>query len=123
MAKCMNTELIVYGRLPLMVTEQCIISRCAGKCNCHVPNQLSDRMGSAFPVVREYDHRNVIYNAHKLFMADRKDDIYSAGLWGQRLVFTTESDRECIEIAKCYNGQGSYSPTVLTRGLYYRGVD
>ena len=123
MAKCMNTELIVYGRLPLMVTEQCIISRSAGKCNCHVPNQLSDRKGSVFPVVREYDHRNVIYNAHKLFMADKKDDIYSAGLWGQRLVFTTESDRECVEIAKCYRGLVSYSPNVLTRGLYYRGVD
>lgn len=123
LSKRVNTELIVYGRLPLMVTEQCIISRSSGRCNCHNPNQLSDRMGSVFPVVREYEHRNVIYNAHKLFMADKKDDIYSAGLWGQRLLFSTESARECLEVAKCYKGMGEFRPNVLTRGLYYRGVD
>ncbi len=123
LSKRVNTELIVYGRLPLMVTEQCIISRNAGRCNCQNPNQLSDRMGSVFPVVREYEHRNVIYNAHKLFMADKRDDIYSAGLWGQRLLFSTESARECLEIAKCYKGLGDFRPNVLTRGLYYRGVD
>ena len=123
MQKSINTELIVYGRLPLMVSEQCVISRASGKCNCQNPAQLSDRMGSIFPVVREYDHRNVIYNAHKLFMADKLDDLYSAGLWGLRLMFSTESPRECVEVAKCYKGLGEYKPNVLTRGLYYRGVD
>ena len=121
--KCMNTELIVYGRLPLMVTEQCIISRSAGKCSCEVPNQLSDRTGSVFPVVREFEHRNVIYNAHKLFMADKRSEICGAGLWGQRLMFTTESARECVMIAKSYRGDGDYRPNQLTRGLYGRGVE
>lgn len=123
MAKSINTELIVYGRLPLMVSDQCIISRSSGQCNCQNPAQLSDRMGMIFPVVREYDHRNVIYNARKLFLADKKDDIYGANLWGMRLMFTTESARECVEVAKCYAGTGEYKPNVLTRGLYYRGVD
>lgn len=123
LAKTVNTELIVYGRLPLMVTEQCIISRASGSCTCANPAQLSDRMGSVFPVVREFEHRNVIYNAHKLFMADKKDDIYSSGVWGARLMFTTESARECVEVARCYRGEGEYRPGVLTRGLYYRGVD
>jgi len=123
MAKCVPTELIVYGRLPVMVSDQCIISHSFGKCSCQTPAQLSDRMGSVFPVVREYDHRNVIYNAHKLFLADKRDDLYSAGLWGLRLMFSTESARECAEVAKCYAGTGDYKPNVLTRGLYYRGVD
>lgn len=123
MAKSMDTELIAYGRLPLMVTEQCIISRASGQCTCQNPGQLSDRMGSVFPVMREYEHRNVIFNAHRLFLADKLDDLYSAGLWGLRLMFTTESARECVEIAKCYKGRGEYTPSVLTRGLYYRGVD
>ena len=123
MAKSMDTELIAYGRLPLMVTEQCIISRASGQCTCQNPGQLSDRMGSVFPVMREYEHRNVIFNAHRLFLADKLDDLYSAGLWGLRLMFTTESARECVEIAKCYKGMGGYTPSVLTRGLYYRGVD
>jgi len=123
LAKRVPTELIVYGRLPLMVSEQCIISRSAGRCNCNNPNALSDRMGSVFPVVREYNHRNVIYNAHKLFLADKQEDISAAGLWGQRLLFSTESARECLEIAKCYKGESEFRPNVLTRGLYYRGVD
>lgn len=123
MQKCIDTELIVYGRLPLMVSDQCVVSHAYGKCCCNSGIMLSDRKGSMFPVLREYEHRNAIYNAHKLFMADKKEDLYSAGLWGLRLLFTTESAREVTEIAKCYKGVGSYKPNVLTRGLYYRGVD
>ena len=78
---------------------------------------------AAFPVVKEYGCRNVIYNAHKLYLADKKDDLYSAGLWGLRMLFTTESPRECVEVAKGYLGLSDYKPNVLTRGLYYRGVD
>ena len=123
LAKCVDTELIVYGRLPLMVSDQCIISRSEGKCNCRNPAELYDRMGSVFPVVREFEHRNVIYNSKKLHMADKRDEIKAAGLWGIRLMFTTEGARECVEIAKCYAGTGSYVPNDFTRGLYYRGVE
>ncbi len=123
MQKSLDTEMIVYGRLPLMVSDQCIIKESAGRCACQTPGQLEDRMGSVFQVVREYGCRNVIYNAHKLYLADKKEDLFSAGLWGLRLLFTTESARECVEVAKGYLGLSNYKPNVLTRGLYYRGVD
>ena len=123
MAKPIDTELIIYGRLPLMVSDQCIIRQSAGRCNCQTPGQLSDRMGSVFPVVREFGCRNVIYNAHKLYLADKRDDLYALGLWGLRMLFTTESPRECVEVAKGYLSLTDYKPNVLTRGLYYRGVD
>lgn len=123
MAKCVPTELIAYGRLPLMVSDQCVISHSLGACNCQSPAQLSDRMGSTFPVVREYEHRNVIYNSRKLFMADKNDELCGVGLWGIRLMFTTEGARECVQVAKRYKGEGDYQPNDLTRGLYYRGVD
>ena len=123
MAKPLDTELIVYGRLPLMVSDQCIIRESAGRCACQTPGQLSDRMGSIFPVVKEYGCRNVIYNAHKLYLADKMPDLFSAGLWGLRMMFTTESPRECAEVVKGYLGLSDYKPNVLTRGLYYRGVD
>ena len=123
MAKPIDTELIIYGRLPLMVSDQCIIRQSAGRCNCQTPGQLSDRMGSVFPVVKEFGCRNVIYNAHKLYLADKRDDLYALGLWGLRMLFTTESPRECVEVAKGYLGLTDYKPNVLTRGLYYRGVD
>ena len=123
MAKPVDTELIIYGRLPLMVSDQCIIRQSAGRCNCQTPGQLSDRMGSVFPVVKEFGCRNVIYNAHKLYLADKRDDLYALGLWGLRMLFTTESPRECVEVANGYLGLTDYKPNVLTRGIYYRGVD
>ena len=123
MAKCVPTELIAYGRLPLMVSDQCVISHSLGACNCQSPAQLSDRMGSTFPIVREYEHRNVIYNSRKLFMADKNDELCGVGLWGIRLMFTTEGARECVQVAKRYKGEGDYQPNDLPRGLYYRGVD
>ena len=115
--------MIIYGRLPAMVSDQCIIKNSAGRCSCQTPGQLSDRMGSVFPVVREFGCRNVIYNAHKLFLADKRRDYETAGLWGVRMMFTTESPRECVEVAKSYLGLSDYRPNGLTRGLYYRGVE
>ena len=123
MIKSLDTELIIYGRIPLMVSDQCIIRHSAGRCNCQTPGQMADRMGSVFPVVKEFGCRNVIYNAHKLYLADKAEDVYAAGAWGLRMMFTTEGMRECVEVAKGYMGLSDYKPNVLTRGLYYRGVD
>ena len=123
MKKPVNTEMIVYGRLPCMVTEQCIIKNSAGRCACQTPGQMADRMGSVFPVVREFGCRNVIYNAHKLFLADKREDYLKTGVWGTRLMFTTEAPHECVEVAKSYAGLSEYRPNGLTRGLYYRGVE
>ena len=123
MIKPLDTELIIYGRIPLMVSDQCIIRHSAGRCNCQTPGQMADRMGSVFPVVKEFGCRNVIYNAHKLYLADKAEDVYAAGAWGLRMMFTTEGMRECVEVAKGYMGLSYYKPNVLTRGLYYRGVD
>ncbi len=123
MAKPIDTEAIVYGRLPVMVSDQCVIKNSSGHCTCQTPAQMADRMGSVFPVVKEFGCRNVIYNAHKLYLADKKDDLYTAGLWAVRLMFTTESPRECIEVARGHLGLSDYRPNVLTRGLYYRGVE
>ena len=123
MIKPLDTELIIYGRIPLMVSDQCIIRHSAGRCNCQTPGQMADRMGSVFPVVKEFGCRNVIYNAHKLYLADKAEDVYAAGAWGLRMMFTTEGMRECVEVAKGYMGLSDYKPNVHTRGLYYRGVD
>lgn len=123
LSKPLDTEIIVYGRLPVMVSDQCVIRQSAGRCNCQTPGQLADRMGSVFPVVKEFGCRNVIYNAHKLYLADKAEDLNATGVWGMRMMFTTESPRECVDVAKGYMGLSDYQPNLLTRGLYYRGVD
>ncbi len=121
--KPLDTELLAYGRLPLMVTDQCVIKNSAGQCSCQSPTALSDRMGQVFPVIKEFGCRNVILNAHKLFLADRMRDIEACGLWGYRLYFTNEGAEECVRIADSYAGETDYSPNGVTRGLYYRGVE
>ena len=124
LVKPLDTELIVYGRLPAMVTAQCIIKTGDGSCTCEKgPASLSDRMGGVFPVVREFGCRNVILNTHKLYLADKPEDLASCGLWAGRLLFTTESARECALVANAYLGRNDYRPNGLTRGLYYRGVE
>ncbi|MGI6013581.1 MAG: DUF3656 domain-containing U32 family peptidase [Oscillospiraceae bacterium] len=121
--KPLDTELIVYGRLPLMVSDQCVIQNTYGKCMCDKNIMLSDRKGSRLPVVREFGCRNVILNAHRLYLADKHTAYEHMGLWGVRLMFTTESPHECEDIAESYLGFSSYKPNDATRGLYYRGVE
>ncbi|MBR0039905.1 MAG: U32 family peptidase [Oscillospiraceae bacterium] len=121
--KVLDLEIITYGRLPLMVSDQCVIRHSAGRCACAAPAQMADRTGNVFHVVKDFGCRNVILNAHKLYLADRGADLEAAGVWGSRLMFTTESARECVEVAKGCLGLSDYRPNVLTRGLYYRGVD
>ena len=57
------------------------------------------------------------------FLADKMEDLFGCGLWGMRMMFTTENPRECEEVARCYQGESDYTPNMMTRGLYYRGVE
>ena len=122
-SKSLDTELITYGRLPLMIVENCIIRNRTGSCNCQNTNILTDRKGARFPVVRAPGCRNELLNSQKLFLADKAADYRRIGLWGQRLMFTTENPRECVQVAQRYLEQGNWSPNEYTRGLYYRDVE
>lgn len=122
-SKAIDSELIVYGRLPLMLTENCIIKSSMGVCTCDNFSGLKDRQGAAFPVVPEYKCRNVVLNSKKLFLADKKEETAALGLWGERLMFTTENAVECVAVMKRYLEQGDYEPGIYTRGLYFRGVE
>lgn len=123
LSKCIDVELITYGRLPLMITENCIIKNRTGRCNCQNVNILTDRKGAQFPVVKAPGHRNEILNSQKLFLADKGADYQTLGLWAQRLMFTTENPRECVQVAERYLDRGDWTPNEYTRGLYYRGVE
>ena len=123
LSKALDTELIVYGRLPLMLTENCIIHNRSGQHTCTSVNQLTDRKGERFPVVKAFGCRNEILNSKKLFLADKRSDWQSLGLWAVRLQFTTENARECVQVLERYLGQNKYQPNEYTRGLYYRDVE
>ncbi|MBE6957255.1 MAG: U32 family peptidase [Ruminococcaceae bacterium] len=123
MSKAIDTEILVYGRLPLMITENCIVHNHSGQHTCSNINQLTDRKGERFPVVKAYGCRNEILNAKKLFLADKQGDWAKLGLWAGRLYFTTENAMECVQVMERYMGQGRFEPNEFTRGLYYRIVE
>ena len=124
-SKSLDTELITYGRLPLMIMENCIIQNRTGGCKqgCQGTNILTDRKGAKFPVVKAPGCRNELLNSQKLFLADKAADYRRIGLWAQRLLFTTETPDECVQVTRRYLEQGSWSPNEYTRGLYYRDVE
>ena len=123
LSKPIDTELIVYGRLPLMISETCIAKNSTGACTCDSFSGLEDGNGALFPVVPEFGCRNILLNSKKLFMADKRRSTASLGLWAERLMFTTENAIECAAVMKRYLGLSSYTPSGYTRGLYYKGVD
>ncbi len=122
-SKSMDTEIFAYGRLPLMITENCMIRNTSGVCNCDNFTGITDKMGANFPVMREFGCRNVVLNSQKLFMADKMKDLEKLGIRALRLSFTTENSRECLSVFKRYMGLTDFAPSGVTRGLYYRGVE
>ncbi len=121
--KPLPVELLVYGRLPLMITENCLISWKNSKCNCGNPVELVDRKGERFPLLRDGDTcRTVVYNGKKLWLLDELKSLQSMGLWALRLVFTDERPAQVDKILSDYARGGDFDGASATRGLYFRGV-
>ena len=124
--KYLPCEGIVYGRLPLMVTENCMTGN-AGNCRgdkrlCDGENYLTDRTGARFPLLGQYGCRCEIENSRTLFLAD-KLEWRNCSLTYARLRFTTESPAQCDAALRRYLGEGEWMPEEFTRGLFYRGVE
>ncbi len=108
-ARYVPSRLIVYGRIPLMIVEKCVLSElypcgyAAGGAPCKAcktgTGKLTDRTGAAFPVLREFEHRNVIYNSLPTYMADKADTLPETA---SHFIFTTESADEVKIIINAY---------------------
>ena len=125
LSKPVPMEMIAYGRLPLMITENCIIHSRTGTCTCGSSRTgLVDRAGSRFPVLRDGDTcRSVIYNSRKLYWGDKLSELTGLGLWALRLSFTTENDQQVNAVLQSHLRGEGFDPGVSTRGLYIRGVE
>ena len=113
LAKCLPAEAIVYGRLPLMITEHDLT---AGGVTA-----LRDRTGAEFPLLSAFGRRTEILNSRPLWLADRSD-WQRLGLRYARLRFTTETPADCVRVFRDYL-TGAAPEGVFTRGLYERGVE
>ena len=121
------TEVIAYGRLPVMVMENCVI-KSQGFCSKQGGNfALIDRMSERFPIICE-NCKNILLNSVPLYMADKMDDLLSLDVDVLRLKFTTENFDETKKVihAYCDALSGKIPSSVferITRGHFYRGVE
>lgn len=98
-----RTEQVAFGRIPLMVTANCVSKT---KASC-APGErtrlfyLKDRYRKDFPVqtVCEFCY-NLIYNAVPLSLHEKVQNSDYAGAW--RLSFTVESKKETTEILRFF---------------------
>ncbi len=126
LSKAVSAELIAYGRLPLMLTENCLIRGRTGECTCQTETsvKLTDKTGADFPIIKDGDScRSVLLNGKKLSWLDRQEDLNKLGLWALRLYFTTENSREVDRVLGDYLNPQPFDPGSCTRGLYLRGVE
>ncbi len=94
---------IVYGKVPLMLLERCVIKDSVGCAKCR-DNAFSikDRTGAEFTVVREFDHRNTVYNSVPIYMADRRRSLLEMSSDDEHFIFSDEAPAECRRIVAAY---------------------
>ena len=107
---------IVYGRIPLMTLEKCVIKelyrdkapRGSGRA-CEICSsdkaEMKDRRGFVFPVLREMPHRNIVYNSMPTGMSDRQDELERAGVIDRHFIFTVENAYEVDEVIESYSSR------------------
>ena len=98
-----DVRTVVYGRIPLMLLEKCVIREIA---NCQTCDRdaavLVDRRGTRFPVLRTPEHRNIIYNSLPTYTADEQDKLARYRIGGWHFVFSVETPSEVDEIVRSY---------------------
>ncbi len=107
---------IVYGRIPLMLTERCFMKDNFG-CSACSRASLTDRRGVSFPIIREYSHRNIILNSAVTYMGDRDSELSGNRRVNRHFIFTTESGREIAEVISAYKSRRPLPKGVAVRRM------
>ncbi len=123
----------VYGRIPMMVTANCIIQTGTG-CQPYkeggrpVFNRITDRYRKDFPVYTDCMHcYNVIYNSVPLSLHQKIEEMERMGIHTFRLDFTTETGNDADRIIRYFTERmkaGELPPyKEYTNGHWKRGVE
>lgn len=125
-----DSEIIVYGYLPLMISAQCLKKNLK---NCTKNSELlilEDRYKKKFCVKCCCDFcYNIIYNSLPLGIVKEARQIEELGFAGIRLNFTLESSKQMREILRgfsdVYLGKNEWQKPsdVFTKGHFKRGVE
>lgn len=130
---CEDSDLIVYGYLPVMVSAQCTyktLDGCRRAENLSWGSYLVDRYHKKFYVKSccRFCY-SVIYNGQPLFLLKNEKEIRDLKPENIRLDFTMESEKEAAEILRAFadvfrlNKANTYEIKDYTRGHFKRGVD
>lgn len=123
-----ETEIIAYGHIPLMIMRNCPI-KARGYCqNGKDIYTLKDRKGIEFPVICSEDCHAVILNSKPVFTADIIHSIRASKINSLRLNFSVENYDQCGKIVGVYRAalEGkkieSMAENTFTRGHLRRGI-
>ena len=134
-----GSEMIVYGRLPLMHSAQCVRKNTSG-CNGQEERLvLKDRYDKEFPVVcycrpwkmgntkAAESCYNIIYNSLPYGLLKEADRVKELGVSSVRLAFTIESREETERIVEdfvaAYHGSRVSHEYEFTKGHFKRGAE
>ena len=125
-----RSEMIIYGRLPLMITAQCIHKNTLGCMHQHKVLNLKDRYSVHFPVKNFCSEcYNVIYNSLPVCLFKEDVTVKKIAPAAVRLSFTTETEEETEQILTIYGdiykngGILGQMPMECTNGHFQRGVE
>lgn len=125
-----RSEMILYGRLPLMITAQCIHKNTLGCMHQPKVLTLKDRYHVQFPVKNFCTEcYNVIYNSLPVCLFKEDATIKRIAQAAVRLSFTTETAEETEQILTIYGdiykngGILEQLPMECTNGHFKRGVE
>lgn len=125
-----RSEMIIYGRLPLMITAQCIHKNTLGCMHQPKVLNLKDRYSVHFPVKNFCPEcYNVIYNSLPVCLFKEDVTVKKIAPAAVRLSFTTETEEETEQILTIYGdiykngGILGQMPMECTNGHFKRGVE
>lgn len=125
-----RSEMIIYGRLPLMITAQCIHKNTLGCMHRPKVLNLKDRYSVHFPVKNFCSEcYNVIYNSLPVCLFKEDVTVKKIAPAAVRLSFTTETEEEAEQILTIYGdiykngGILGQLPMECTNGHFKRGVE
>lgn len=113
-----NTGIIVYGKMPLMLTRNCPIKNSIGCYECAKQGKLTDRKGYEFEVLCSKYPCVEMLNTHPIYMLDRLREVKTDFV---HFYFSTETADEVSHIIELYK-KGGKPDFKYTRGLYQRGT-
>lgn len=121
-----DCDFIIYGRLPLMVSAQCVrdnVLNCSGGAKME-GLVLKDRMGAEFPVRQVCSCcYNIIYNSACFsLLGTEVDQSFTPAGW--RLDFTFETPEEVTQVLEAFFA-GTQCPGKgpFTKGHFKRGIE